>query len=98
MAQKYKAVYKGSVSNKYDKRYYTQVWEYRGHDYTITVPTGWECSTDYIYSDMRQAEQHRREQEAIDRTIESVNEPVKPATNQAQEGLDLFFAYVDGEL
>ena len=92
MAQEFKATYKGSFSNKYDLRYYTQIWEYRGHEYNVTVPTGWDCSTDFLYGDMRQSEQHRRNQEAIDRQIAEGETPVKPATNQAQEGLDLFFS------
>ena len=98
MAKDFKAKYKGSYRNKYDKRYYTQVWEYRGHDYVITVPTGWDCSTDYIYGDMQQSKQHKREQEAIDAMLDNPKEELKKwkYEGSAQEGLDLFFKRCEG--
>jgi hypothetical protein len=94
----FKATYKGS-SRTADSRYYLQIWEYRGHEYEVEVPTGWNCSTDYIYGDMRQSEQHRREQEAIDAMLDNPKEEPKKwkYEGSAQEGLDLFFNLMEGE-
>lgn len=66
----YKATYKGS-SRTADNRYYLQIWEYRGHEYEVEVPSNaWTCSSDYqrggYYS---QYNQHRRAQEQIDEMI-----------------------------
>lgn len=97
----FKATYKGS-SRTADNRYYLQIWEYRGHEYEVEVPSNaWMCSSDYqsggYYS---QYNQHRRAQEQIDELIAhpAPEKPVKQIyEGSAQEGLDLFFNFVEGE-
>lgn len=99
----FKATYKGS-SRTADNRYYLQIWEYRGHEYEVEVPSNaWMCSSDYqrggYYS---QYNQHRRAQEQIDELIAhpapEIKKPVKQIyKGSAQEGLDLFFNFVEGE-
>lgn len=97
----YKATYKGS-SRTADNRYYLQIWEYRGHEYEVEVPiNAWMCSSDYLCGGyMSQYNQHRRAQEQIDELIvhPAPEEPVKQThEGSAQEGLDLFFNFVEGE-
>lgn len=70
----YKATYIGSTP--YEKHYYNQHWEYRGHQYIVTVPVGWSGSSDYYNGGyMTQKNQHKREQEAIDAQIEAEKNP-----------------------
>ena len=99
----FKPIYKGS-SKTADSRYYLQIWEYRGHEYEVEVPSnGWMCSSDYQRGGYNsQYNQHRRAQEQIDELIAhpapEIKEPVKQIyEGSAQEGLDLFFNFVEGE-
>jgi hypothetical protein len=97
----FKAIYKGS-SRTADNRYYLQIWEYRGHEYEVEVPSnGWMCSSDYqrggYYS---QYNQHRRAQEQIDELIDhpapEIKEPVKQTYEGSwQEGFDLFWKSIN---
>lgn len=78
---KCKATYIGSTP--YEKNYYIQHWSYRGHEYMVTVPTSWACSSDYLSGGyMSQKNQHKREQESIDAKIEAEKnpEPIKKGT------------------
>lgn len=81
--QKNKAIYKGS-SRSADPRYYIQIWEYRGHEYEVEVPSNaWMCSSDYQSGGYNsQYNQHRRAQTQIDEMITNpapeIEEP-KPA-------------------
>lgn len=95
--KKYEAKYIGSTP--YEKCYYNQHWEYRGHQYIVTVPTGWNGSSDYYYGGyMSQKKQHEREQAAIDAMIDNPQEEPKTVSrNEADEGFDLFWNYVNGE-
>ena len=97
----FKAIYKGS-SRTADNRYYLQIWEYRGHGYWVEVPSNaWMCSSDYLCGGyMSQYNQHRRAQEQIDELIANPapEEPAKQIyEGSAQEGLDLFFNFVEGK-
>lgn len=97
----FKATYKGS-SRTADNRYYLQIWEYRGHEYEVEVPSNaWMCSSDYQSGGYNsQYNQHRRAHEQIDELIAhpAPKEPVKQIyEGSAQEGLDLFFKFVEGE-
>lgn len=98
----YKATYKGS-SRTADKRYYLQIWEYRGHEYEVEVPSnGWICSSDYLRGGyMSQSNQHRRAQEQIDELITHPAPEIKEPEPQkyegsAQEGFDMLMDYLDG--
>lgn len=66
----HKATYKGS-SRTADSRYYLQIWEYRGHEYEVEVPSNaWTCSSDYQSGGYNsQYNQHRRAQAQIDEMI-----------------------------
>ena len=98
----FKATYKGS-SRTADDRYYLQIWEYRGQEYEVEVPSNaWICSSDYqrggYYS---QYNQHRRAQEQIDELIAhpapEIKEPVKQTyEGSAQEAIDKMFDYING--
>ena len=96
----FKAIYKGS-SKTADSRYYLQIWEYRGHEYEIEVPSNaWMCSSDYQSGGYNsQYNQHKRAQEQIDELIANPapEEPVKQIyEGSAQEGLDKMFDYING--
>lgn len=97
----YKATYKGS-SRTADNRYYLQIWEYRGHEYEVEVPSNaWVCSSDYQSSGYNsQYNQHRRAQEQIDELIANpapeIKEPVKQTYEGSwQEGFDLFWKSIN---
>ena len=91
----HKATYTGSTP--YEKRYYNQHWNYRGKDYIVTVPTGWEHSSDYDRNGyMSQTAQHRRAQEAIDAELDNPKEEPKIISrNEADEGFDLFWKLIN---
>lgn len=77
----YKATYKGS-SRTADPRYYLQIWEYKGHEYEVEVPSNaWNCSSDYQRGgNNSQYNQHRRAQAQIDEMIASpAPETTEPA-------------------
>lgn len=98
----YKATFKCRVNDKYDKRYSDLFYEYRGHEYIVTVANSWACSSDYLPGGyMSLYNQHKRAQELIDAQIEreARGEEYKPAeyTGEAEKALDMFFAYIDGD-
>ncbi len=67
----HKATYKGSYTDRFDKRYTLLFYEYRGHEYTIEKANSWTaCSSDYTMGNSLAA-QHRRAQEEIDNMIEN---------------------------
>lgn len=92
----YKATYICSTRSKYDRKYYTQHWEYRGISYMVTMPADGNPSSDYIYGDMKPTAQHRREQAAIDEMLDhpETAEP-KEYTGEAEKALDDMFQYLD---
>lgn len=97
----FKATYKGS-SRTADPRYYLQIWEYRGHEYEVEVPSNaWTCSSDYQKGgNNSQYNQHRRAQEQIDELIAhpapEIKEPVKQTYEGSwQEGMDLFWKSIN---
>lgn len=97
----FKATYKGS-SRTADNRYYLQIWEYRGHEYEVEVPSNaWTCSSDYQRGgNNSQYNQHRRAQEQIDELIAhpapEIKEPVKQTYEGSwQEGMDLFWKSIN---
>lgn len=62
-----KATYKGRATDKYDRRYTTLFYEYKGFEYSVVAPNTWNCSSDYLdggYNSLRN--QHLREQKRID--------------------------------
>lgn len=88
-----KATYKGS-SRTADSRYYLQIWEYRGHEYEVEVPSnGWCCSTDYQRGgSMSQYNQHRRAQAEIDEMIANPAPETEPAAGTfTKEYMDQIF-------
>ena len=93
----HKATYKGS-SRTADERYYLQIWEYRGHEYEVEVPSNaWMCSSDYQRGGYNsQYNQHRRAQEQIDEMIENPTEEIdtekaKKAQEELQRAIDMMF-------
>lgn len=97
----YKATYKGS-SRTADNRYYLQIWEYRGHEYEVEVPSNaWTCSSDYQSGGYNsQYNQHRRAQEQIDELIDYPAPEIKEPQEQKyegswQEGFDLFWKSIN---
>lgn len=98
----YKATYKGS-SRTADNSYYLQIWEYRGQEYEIVVPSNaWKCSSDYWRGGyMSQYNQHRRAQEQIDERIAHPAPEIKEPEPQkyegsAEEGFDMLMDYLNG--
>ena len=98
----FKAIYKGS-SKTADSRYYLQIWEYRGHEYEIEVPSNaWMCSSDYQSGGYNsQYNQHKRAQEQIDELIAhpapEIKEPQEwKYEGSAQEAIDKMFDYING--
>lgn len=76
MAQK--ADYIGSYTDKYDKRYTTLFYRYRGHEYQIVKANNWmSCSSDYTMrgGSMSLARQHKEAQDSIDAKIEAEKNP-----------------------
>ena len=69
------------------------LYEYRGHEYIVT-----RHNNGYAFDSL--ASQHKREQERIDKIIEDAGKDVPQWTYEgsAQEGFDLFWAYVEGDV
>lgn len=99
--KKNKARYVSSFKPRYENRYYIQTWEYRGIQYQVECARTWDCA---IQNDRggseSQAAQHRRAQESIDAQLDNpkIDYPEQKYKGSAQEGLDLFFKFVDGEI
>lgn len=99
----YRSAFKKSFRMPFEDRYYIQVWEYRGHEYEVTIAKSWTgCSSDYLRGGyMSQYNQHKRAHEDIDNMIdnpEPVKEPVKQKyEGSAQEGFDKLWAYINGD-
>lgn len=101
----YKATFKGSYTDKYDKRYTQLFYEYRGHEYQVTKANSWTgCSSDYIYGDMRLSIQHKKAQETIDwmiehpRTEERTPEEIaeaEEAQRRLDEAIDMMFSDIE---
>lgn len=92
--KKYKAEYIGKSRDKYSNHGGYAVYlfyKYRGREYMIT-------DTHNGYSETL-AEQHKREQERIDREIKEENKPQKEYKYEdtAEYGFKLFWDYVEGE-
>lgn len=89
-----KAVFKGNVYNKYNKRYVTQVFEYRGQTYLIEKPLTWNCSSDYNNGGyMSLKNQHERAQKAIDSKLDNPIEEIKPYTGEVEKALDELYKF-----
>ena len=75
----------------YDRDFVYLVYEYRGHEYTV--------SENMAKGNEPLAWQHRQEQDLIDRLIEEQSRPKKSYRyeDSAQYGLDCFFAYINGD-
>lgn len=100
MANKYPAKFIGAVKDRYEHRYVDLEYEYRGERYLVTKPLSWTaCSSDYFYGDMRLTEQHRRAQESIDAKLDNppIEYPKQVYEGSAQEGLDKFWNYINGD-
>ena len=94
-----KATYICSTRSRYDKKYYTQHWRYRGHDYMVDVPADGNPSTDYMYGDMRPWKQHKRAQEEIVNLLDNpmpTTEPA-PAKKDTEEAINKLFSYLEGD-
>lgn len=93
-----KATYIGSTSTPYEKNYYNQHFEYRGKQYIVTVPAGWNGSSDYRNNGyMSQKNQHKRAQQAIDAELDNpkTEEPKLIKRNSADDGFDMFWQFVN---
>lgn len=98
----HKATYKGSYTDRFDKRYTTLFYEYRGHEYMIEKANSWTaCSSDYTMDNKNSlAAQHRRAQEEIDNMIENPRRERTPediaeaeeAQKKLNEAIDMMFA------
>lgn len=98
MKTEFKATYIRSTRSRYDKKYYTQHWSYRGHEYMIEMPADGNPSTDYTYGEMRPFRQHQRAQAEIDEMIDNpkTEEPRQAKyEDTAQAGFDLFWSFVE---
>ena len=100
---RYKATFKYRYTDKYDKRYSELYYEYRGHEYSVTVANSWTaCSSDYTVGGSKSLyRQHKEAQEMIDAKIEreARGEEEKHAeyTGAVEEALDMFFDFVNGK-
>lgn len=98
---KYKATFKSSYTDKYDKRYTYLTYEYRGHEYEVVKPNSWTaCSSEYTIGDKTLAKQHIKAQAEIDSMIDSPDpvkeEPAKQTYEGSwQEGMDLFWKSIN---
>ena len=94
-----KATFKMAHTDRFDKRYTTLIYEYRGHEYEVIKANSWACSSDYTMrgGSMTLSAQHKRAQEEIDNLIERGPEEPKPQKYEgsAQEGFDLFWDFVN---
>jgi len=92
---KYKATYIGSSSC--EKNYYNQHFEYRGKIYMVTVPVGWNGSSDYRNNGyMSQKNQHKRAQQAIDAELDNPKtEENHIERNGADDGFEMFWQFVN---
>lgn len=96
----HKATFKSSYTDKYDSRYTELTYEYRGHEYTVIKANNWSaCSSEYTIGDKTLAKQHKRAQAEIDEMID--NPVIIPGPKKciyegsAQEGIDLFFKFIE---
>ncbi len=98
----YKAEYIGAYTDRYDKRYTTLFYRYRGREYQVVKANNWgACSSDYTMKggSMTLSKQHKEAQEMIDNMVDNPSD-FKPVAQKyegsAQEGLDMFFNYING--
>ena len=75
----------------YDRDFVYLVYEYRGHEYTV--------SENRAKGNEPLAWQHRQEQDLIDRLIEEQNRPKKPYRYEDswQAGVDVFYDTLEQE-
>lgn len=88
-----KAKYITTVKNRYDCRYLTHIFEYRGVEYSILNPTSWNCSTDYIYGYMRPVLQHERAQKEIDSRLDNEEKAPEKYTGESEKALNNMMSY-----
>lgn len=91
-----KAKYITTVRNRYDRRYITQVYEYRGVEYSVIKATSWNCSSDYLYGYMRPALQHERAQKEIDSRLDNEEKAPEKYTGESEKALNDMMSYFNG--
>ena len=84
--KKEKAQFKRKLYDKYSCTVYL-FYEYRGYEYMITDRRNGYSQT--------MAEQHREEQEEIDRIIEEKEKPIEPYDDSTEKALEWFFNYFE---
>lgn len=97
------AEYLYSVPHK-NEPYLDMFFAYRGYEYYVTRALSWTaCSSDYLKTgSMAEWKQHKEAQETIDARIKAAEQQTEPEQpkewkyeGSAQEGLDLFWKYID---
>ena len=85
-----KAEYIGRCKDRYSAAV-DLVYRYRGHEYVVTDGHNGYSET--------LAEQHRREQQRIDKLLEEEQRqlPPEPHSSKVDEAIDMFLRYCEGE-
>lgn len=87
-----KATFIKNVYNKYDKNSYEKLYEYKGHEYFVTV-----YITGYPLGESLR-EQHKYNQARIDRSIKEFNQPKTQYTGETEKALNAYINWLNDEI